>query len=58
MKGLDKVVEHLRKLPEGYFGRVIIMVKQGRAVHLTEERSIRLDDEQDSDSLKDKPQRS
>lgn len=48
MENLDMVIEHLRKLPDSFFGQIIIKVKHGRAVHLTEEKSIKLDDEQDS----------
>jgi hypothetical protein len=47
MEKLERVIGHLQNLPHTFYGRVILMVKNGRIVHLIEERSIKLDDEQD-----------
>ena len=48
MEKLNRVIDHLQKLPHTFYGRVILMVKNGRIVHLIEERSIKLDDDQDA----------
>ena len=47
MERLSDVVRYLRKLPSDFYGQVLIRVRQGRAVVITEERTIKLgDDEQ------------
>jgi len=48
MERLNVVVKYLKRLPSNFYGQVVIRVRQGKAVLITEERSIKLDsDEQD-----------
>ena len=45
MDHLDRVIKHLQKIDHDFFGEVRIKIKQGKAVHIVVERSIKLDDE-------------
>jgi len=45
MTNLEQVLEHLRAVDEGFYGRIIVRFRAGRAVLITEERDTRLDDE-------------
>ena len=59
MQKLDAVVEHLKKIGPDFYGQVIIRIRRGQAVLITEERNIKLDDDQENGNTKvnDKNQR-
>ena len=46
MKNLERIVDHLAKLDPHFYGQVVIRIKGGKAVLITEERNICLDDRQ------------
>jgi hypothetical protein len=46
VKNLDRIMQHLRKLEHDFYGQIVIRVRAGRAVMLTEERSTRLEDDE------------
>lgn len=43
MEKLDAVIKHLKQIGPSFWGTVKITIKQGRAVLITEERTIKLD---------------
>ena len=45
MKNLDRVIGHLRGLDDDFFGQVVIRVREGKAVTITEERVSKLEDD-------------
>ena len=46
MRNLDRVICHLEKLDDDFFGHVIVRVRDGKAVTITDERVTKLDDDQ------------
>ncbi len=42
MKGLDEVIQHLKKIDEEFYGEVTIRVRDGRAVGYDEHRAYRI----------------
>ena len=44
MKNLDQILQHLKCVDESFYGRVVIRIREGRAVMITEERDTRLDE--------------
>ena len=48
MEGLNRVMAYLKKLPPDFYGQVIVRVKHGKAVLIEEQKTTKLDDEQDS----------
>lgn len=48
MEKLDRVMDYFRKLPQDFYGQVIVRVKHGKAVLIEEQKTTKLDDEQDS----------
>lgn len=44
MEKLDSVIKHLRDIGKDFYGEVRIKIKAGRAVLITEERTIKLED--------------
>ena len=45
LKNLDRITEHLEEVGPRFYGRIVIRVRDGKAVMITEERDTRLDDE-------------
>jgi hypothetical protein len=43
MENLDQVIQQLEALDSDFYGRVLIKVRDGKAVMITEERDTRLD---------------
>lgn len=56
MDRLGVVVEYLKKLPPDFYGQIVIRVRHGKAVLITEERSIKIDDDAQIDS-QERPKR-
>ncbi len=54
LKNLDRITDHLATIGPRFYGRIVIKVRDGTAVMITEERDTRLDDEQKSN--KEKPE--
>jgi hypothetical protein len=48
LKNLDRITDHLATIGPRFYGRIVIKVRDGIAVMITEERDTRLDDEQKS----------
>ena len=45
LKNYDRLTSHLSRIKKDFYGRVIIRVRDGKAVMITEERDTRLDDD-------------
>ena len=45
MKNLDLIMQHLKNLESDYYGEIVIRVRDGQAVLITEERSFKLESE-------------
>ena len=45
LKNLDRITDHLTTIAPRFYGRIVIKVRDGTAVMITEERDTRLDDE-------------
>ena len=45
MKNLDPVIKRLKDIDEEFYGQVVILVRQGRAMRIEEQRVFQLDDE-------------
>ena len=45
LKNMDRVTDHLTAIAPRFYGRIVIKVRDGKAVMITEERDTRLDDE-------------
>ena len=45
LKNLDSITNHLTAISPRFYGRIVIKVRDGKAVMITEERDTRLDDE-------------
>ena len=43
MKNLDRIIDHLKDLDHDFFGEVVIRVRDGQAVLITEERSFKIE---------------
>jgi hypothetical protein len=54
MDTLASVIKHLKhNIPSDFFGKLVVHIKSGIPVHLTEERSIKLEDEKPIPKKKD-----
>ena len=49
MKNLDRIIQHLKNLERDFYGEIVIRVRDGQAVLITEERSFKLEPEQRGD---------
>jgi hypothetical protein len=47
MDNLNLVIRHLQGLDPGFYGQIVIRVRDGRAVLITEERNIKLAEQTD-----------
>jgi len=45
VKNLDRIIDHLKDLDHDFFGEVVIRVRDGQAVLITEERSYKIEPE-------------
>ena len=55
MEKLDEVVKILkREIGQDFFGTVMIKLRSGKPVHIAVERSIKMDDDQDSSARNSK----
>jgi len=45
LKNLNRITDHLATIGPRFYGRIVIKVRDGIAVMITEERDTRLDDE-------------
>ena len=45
LKNLGCITDHLETIGLGFYGRIVIRVRDGTAVMITEERDTRLDEE-------------
>ncbi len=45
LKNLDRINEQLKTIGPHFYGRIVIRVRDGKAVMITEERDTRLDEE-------------
>ena len=45
MKNLDRIIQHLGKLERDFYGEVVIRIREGQAVLITEERSYKIEPE-------------
>ena len=45
MKNLDRITQHLKNLDPDFYGEIVIRVRDGQAVLITEERSFKLEPE-------------
>lgn len=45
MKNIERVIQHLQHLDRNYYGRIVIRIRNGQAVLITDERDTRLDEE-------------
>lgn len=43
MKNLDEIIAHLKGVEDGFYGRIHIRIRAGKAVLITEERDTLLD---------------
>jgi len=50
VKNLDRVIQHLEDLAPDFFGEVMIRVRDGQAVLITEERSFKIEPEERAES--------
>jgi hypothetical protein len=46
LRNLDRITDHLATIGPQFYGRIVIKVRNGKAVMITEERDTRLDDDQ------------
>lgn len=46
MKNLDRIIQHLEKLEHDFYGEVVIRVRNGQAVLITEERNFKIEPEE------------
>jgi len=44
MEKYKEIIQHLKRLPPDFFGQIIIRFRQGKAVLLEENRTVKLDD--------------
>jgi hypothetical protein len=43
VQNLDRIIQHLEKLEHDFYGEVVIRVRDGQAVLITEERSFKIE---------------
>ena len=43
MKNLDRIMQHLKNLERDFYGEIVIRVRDGQAVLITEERSFKIE---------------
>ena len=43
MKNLDLVIKHLKDIDDGFYGQIVILVREGKAVRVEEQRVFQLD---------------
>lgn len=55
MDKLRKVIDYLRTLPADFYGEVVVKVKNGIPVLITEARTLKLDDDQPNNERKRAP---
>jgi len=48
MEKLDAVIKHLKQIGPDFYGQVIIRIRHGRAILIEEQKTTKLDDDQDS----------
>jgi len=48
MEKLDAVIKHLKQIGSDFYGQVIIRIRHGRAILIEEQKTTKLDDDQDS----------
>ena len=53
MKNLEKTIDHPKSVEDGFYGRIHIRIRAGKAVMITEERDTRLDDDAEMDEVRD-----
>jgi hypothetical protein len=44
LKNLDRITDHLQTIGPSFYGRIVIKIRDGKAVLITEERDTRLDE--------------
>lgn len=45
LENLSRITDHLTRISPHFYGRIVIKVRDGKAVMVTEERDTRLDEE-------------
>ena len=45
MENLDPVIQHLKKINRDFHGEITIRIRQGEAVLITEQRTIKLEEQ-------------
>ena len=48
MEQLDQIIKHLKQIGPDFYGQVIIRIKNGKAWLIEEQKTTKLDDEQDT----------
>lgn len=48
MEQLDPIIKHLQRIGTDFYGEIHIKIRAGRAVLITEERTFKLNEEEDS----------
>jgi hypothetical protein len=48
MNPLEIAIAHLRKITPDFYGQIVIRFKEGKPVHISEEKSIKIEEEQGS----------
>ncbi|MBT5874689.1 MAG: hypothetical protein HOH43_14825 [Candidatus Latescibacteria bacterium] len=51
LKNLNRITDHLATIGSQFYGRIVIKVRDGKAVMITEERDTRLDDTEERSSI-------
>jgi hypothetical protein len=51
LKNLNRINDHLETIGSQFYGRIVIKVRDGKAVMITEERDTRLDDTEQQSSM-------
>ena len=46
VKNLDLVIKHLKDIDDGFYGQIVILVREGKAVRVEEQRVFQLDKEE------------
>ena len=46
MKNLDQIISHLKTIDDEFYGQVVIIVREGKAVRVEEQRVFQLDNPQ------------
>lgn len=52
---LDRIMQHLGRIEHDFYGQIVIRVRAGRAVMITEERSTRLENDKGGGCTKSHP---